>query len=684
LLFVLSIFFFVTQSNAIDLGQLLAQRDDLERSAQRDDFERSAQRDDLGRSAQRDDFERSAQRDDLGWSAQRDDFERSAQRDDLERSAQRDDFERSAQRDDLEGLRKQVELDSKRIDLQNVTALDLQELVRKGRVTYREITQMYLNRIALYDFNTIKINSVRVLNPNALEEAERCDLAFAANPSVAKGMFGIPVLVKDNVNVVGMPTTAGSVALADNYAPYDAWLVTQLKEAGVVILGKANLTEFANFIAIGMPTGFSSLGGQVLNPYRPVRLLGDTLTLRPSGSSAGSGAAAAAALAAITIGTETSGSILSPAFANSIVAIKPTVGLISRYGVIPISSSQDTGGPMGRTVTDVAILLNVLAGYDSNDDATQGIEAAGASDVDYTLSLKLNDLKGKRIGLIGIPPEEHTSNSPFQQAVQALRDAGAEIVTKPDGTALTFYNPDDPNTNPTSPRSIVLDYDFAKDLPAYLATLDRDYPIKTIQDVINFNNEYMKIDSAAFPYGQAIFERCAILDLEEKREQFLTERATDLLYARDNGIDYLLKEYQLDGLVGTSQFGSPTVIGAKAGYPTVSIPLANLDGMAYPINLTFTGTAFSEAQLIEFAYVVEQATHFRTPPGLAEKSNLGAAIRSAQKYSDSAQQYSDAERAAFQELFDSVLSIYHSNFSTQHEVDHAEAVLCIALEKIKR
>jgi len=558
------------------------------------------------------------------------------------------------------------------IDLQKVTILDLQELVKSGKLTYTELTQMYLDRIELYDFNSVKLNSIRVLNPHALEDAQKCDQAFAADPSVAKGMFGMPVLIKDNVNVIGMPTTAGSVALADNYAPYDAFLTTKIKASGAVILGKLNLTEFANYIAIRMSNGFSSLGGQVLYPYRPVQLLGDTLVLTPSGSSAGSGVASAAALSAITVGTETFGSILSPSFTNSIVGIKPTVGLISRYGVIPISSSQDIAGPMGRNVTDVTILLNTLAGYDPNDEATKGIEGAGVTNADYTKSLKLGGLKGKRVGLVGIPPADNAAYEPFQQALQVLREAGVDIVTKPNGDALTYFNPDDPDANPPFPSSIVFDYDFAKDLPAYLSTLNENYPIKTLQNIVDFNNQYMKTDSSAFPYGQAIMERCAILNLEEKVEQYIADRQKDLLYSRTNGIDYLLKEYSLDCLISTSRTGSTTGIAAKAGYPTVSIPLANPGGTTYPINLHFTGAAFSEAQLIEFAFVVEQATNFRVPPGLADKSNLGNAI-------SAALELTNEKRALFQETYDRAFEVYHNNFATQVDVDKATNQLRPAL-----
>ena len=574
----------------------------------------------------------------------------------------------------LIGLKLQVAMDMLEVDLQKATVLDLQNLVRSGKLTYKRLTQMYLDRIELYDLNTIKLNSVRMLNPQALADAEKCDRAFADDPGVAKGMFGIPVLIKDNINVTGMPTTAGSVALADNYAPYDAFLVTKLKNAGAIILGKVNLTEFANYIAIGMPTGFSSLGGQVRNPYRPVRLLGDSVAMRPGGSSAGSGVASAAALSAVAIGTETSGSILNPCYTNCIAGIKPTVGLISRHGVIPIASTQDTGGPMCRNLTDAAILLNVLAGFDPNDDATNAIGEAGVTGVDYTQSLRLSGLKGKRLGLVGIPAENDAACEPFRQALHALKAAGAEIVAKPDGTALTWNNPDDPNVNPLIPKTMILDYDFAKDLPAYLATLDKRYPIKTLQNIIDFNNEYMKTNPDAFPFGQAILLRCNEMDLEAQKEQYAADREKDVLYSRVNGIDYLLERYSLDGIVSVSTL-SPTVMGAKAGYPTVSIPLACFGKTDYPINITFTGAAFSEAQLIEFAYVVEQATNFRIPPGLAEKSSMEAAI-------SAAQELSAEKRARFREIYEWALEVYHSNFSTQKEVDTANEKLGAALLNI--
>jgi amidase len=352
-----------------------------------------------------------------------------------------------------------------------------------------------------------------------------------------------------------------------------------------------------------------------------------------------------------------------------VVGIKPTVGLLSRYGVIPISSSQDITGPMGRNVTDVAVLLSVLAGYDPHDQVTEGIEKAGVTDVDYTRSLKSGSLKGKRIGLVGIPDEKNAAYEPFQAALQTLKDAGVELITKPDGSALTYYNPENPDVNPPYPRTIVFDYDFAKDLPAYLATLDAGFPIKTLQDIVDFNNDYMLTDSTAFPFGQAIMIRCAELDLEAQKEQYEADREKDILYSRDNGIDYLLKEYKLDCLVSTSRTGSTTVIGAKAGYPTVSIPLANAGVTANPINMHFTGTAFSEAQLIEFAYTVEQATRFRIAPGLADKSSLGATL-------STIQELPDAAPTAFQDKYESALSIYHNNFSTQTEVDKANEELC--------
>ncbi|MCL2413854.1 MAG: amidase family protein [Bacteroidales bacterium] len=573
-------------------------------------------------------------------------------------------------------LKQQVQADIQIVDLQNVTIPELQEMIRIGKLTYTQLTEMYLRRIELYDFNTIKLNSVRMLNPHALADAKKRDSIFALNPSVATGLFGMPVLVKDNVNVVGMPNTAGSVALANNYPPFDAPIITKLNDAGAIILGKVNLTEFANFIAIGMTTGWSSLGGQVLNPYRPVPLLGDTITVRPSGSSAGSGVAAAAALSAVTIGTETSGSILSPAFANSVVGIKPTVGLVSRHGIIPISSTQDIAGPMTRNVTDAAILLTAMAGFDPNDETTKSIENAGMTGVDFTQYLRLGNLHGKRLGLIGIPPEGHFAHEPFQQAIKALKDAGAEIITKSDGSALTFFNPEDSSINPPFWQSIVLAYDFARDLPAYLATLDEDFPIRTLQDIIDFNNEYMKTNPDAFPFGQELLIRSNEIDLEAKKDSFLIDRERDILLSRTYGIDYLLKKHNLDGLVNTSLNVLPTIIGARARYPTVSIPLANLGSTTNPVNLTFIGTAFSEAQLIEFAFVVEQAGDFRIPPGLADKRELGITI-------ERAQALSEREMASIQDIYNFAWAIYQSNFSTQSDVDTATRALSSALQNIR-
>ena len=578
--------------------------------------------------------------------------------------------------ENLMQLRQQVASDMQIVDLQNATVPELQQMVRAGKLTYTQLTQMYLRRIELYDFNSVKLNSVRMLNPNALAEAQKRDRAFAADPSVAQGLFGMPVLVKDNINIVGMPNTAGSVALANNYPPFDAPIITKLNDAGAIILGKLNLTEFANFIAIGMTTGWSSLGGQVLNPYRPVRLLGDTITVRPSGSSAGSGVAAAAALSAVTIGTETSGSILSPAFMNSVVGIKPTVGLISRFGIIPISSTQDIAGPMTRNVTDAAILLTAMAGFDPNDETTERIENAGLTGFDFTQSLRLGNLQGKRLGLLNIPPEGHFAYEPFQQAIKALKNAGAEIITKPDGSALTFFNPEDPNTNPRFQQSIVLAYDFARDLPAYLATLDENFPIRTLQDIIDFNNEYMKTNPDAFPFGQELMIRSNEIDLEAQKDSFLIDRERDILFSRTHGIDYLLEKHNLDGLVNTSLNVLPTIIGARALYPTVSIPLANYGGTRNPVNMTFIGTAFTEAQLIEFAFVVEQAGNFRIPPGLAEKTRLGEAIQEARNLSSEAM-------ARIQTVYRSAWDVYQNNFLSQTDIDRAERELRAAMLNVQ-
>ncbi len=583
------------------------------------------------------------------------------------------------------GLSLQVALDTLVIDLNYATIDDMQTMVKEGNLTYARLVQMYLTRIDLYNNHTIKINAIRALNENALSEAAKCDEAVKADPSKATGMFGIPVIIKDNINTQasdGMPTTAGSIALANNYTEEDAFLVKQIKNAGAIILGKTNLSEFANFITSGielpdgttvrMPSGYSTLGGQVLCPYKPG-------VINPSGSSSGSGAGGAAALAAITIGTETSGSILSPTRANSLVGLKPTVGLVSRSGVIPLSHSQDTAGPMGRNVSDVALFLSAMQGYDSADNEMYvGVDNDilvdqdyfnEKAEPDYTAYLDEDGLQGKRLGVYSIPNKETQPDvyEAFVKAIETLEAKGATIVyaNNESGTAMSTLLPE-------APSSRVLYYDFALDIQNYLDSLSNhnislaNSSITSLNDIIAFNKLYPE----RLKYGQTILEECAGYDISPESQDMQTaaeQRAADVEYSRKNGINYLLDTYDLDALISLN--GGTTGIAAKAGYPSISLPTGyrTVENNNESINLQFTGDAFTEETLIAMAYSYEQATNARIAPGMAVKTELGELIDEATSLGITG------------EAYDAAVEAYGSNFTNQREADAAYAALFAVL-----
>src|SRR3954451_15801346 len=323
------------------------------------------------------------------------------------------------------------------LDLERLSVSDAQTKMAAGQLTAVQLTRAYINRIAAVNSRGVGLNAVRMLNPRALQDAAQLDLERATG-HVRGPLHGIPVLVKDNLDVAGLPTTAGNVALQNSIPDKDSAVVAKLRAAGAVILGKTNLTEFANFMTNGMPGGYSSLGGQVLNPY--------DIDASPSGSSAGSGAAAAAGLAAVTIGTETSGSIVSPAAAQGDVGLRPTLGLVSRTGIVPISASQDTAGPITKTVADAAAELQAIAGKDPEDPATNG---APATVPDYLSGLKPDALAGKRIGII------NNTNAQYLAAIAAIQALGATTVTV---------------TSPSSNAPFdILTPEFKRDLNAYLS-----------------------------------------------------------------------------------------------------------------------------------------------------------------------------------------------------------------------
>ena len=488
-----------------------------------------------------------------------------------------------------------------RFTIVEATIDDVQHAVAAKRLTYRELVRQYLDRIERYDRNGPRINSVRHVNSKAVEIAAERD---RARRKPHGPLYGIPVLLKDNINTVDEPTTAGSLALEGFTPPYGAFLVKKLRAAGAVIIGKGNLTEWANYLTNGMPSGYSSLGGYVLNPYDPRPAPGGDgrPVITPGGSSAGPGAAIAANLAMVSVGTETSGSILSPADSDSVVGIKPTVGLISRTGIIPIAASQDTAGPMARTVRDAAILLGVLAGPDPADPATA--QAAGLAYSDYTPFLKDDALKGARVG---VPRAGYLDTLDAGQ--KSLME---DLLGKLKGLGAIVVDADIPTVKDLKAfHSSVMRYEFKRDLNAYFATLGPDAPVKSLADVIAFNSAHK---AAALKYGQTIAIASDKVDLAADKPAYKADRAKDLGLAKEEGLDYVINKYRLDAVVFFSSQGAS--IAAKAGYPSVIVPAGYLS-KGVPYGLTFTGPAFSEPTLLGLAYAFEQATHARKPPASA-------------------------------------------------------------------
>ncbi|HZJ67752.1 MAG TPA: amidase family protein [Kofleriaceae bacterium] len=533
-------------------------------------------------------------------------------------------FVRPAPADEDKNGKKQLQLVEATID-------DLQDALRSHLVTSEQLVQMYQARIAAYDHAGPNLNSYIFLNDVAIDEARVRD--FERGHGRRGPLFGIPIALKDNINTDDMPTTAGSVALAGSIPPEDATITRKLRDAGAIILGKATLTEFANFIAIGMPSGYSSLGGYGLNPFDPRPLPGGDgrPVLTPGGSSSGPGIAVSANLAAVAIGTETSGSILSPSSSNGNVGIKPTLGLVSRFGILPITANQDTAGPIARTVTDAAIVLGVIAGFDPRDPATAPCLVRGNCFTDYTRFLKRNALKKARIAVPHVPYWNGFTADQAQvmnNAIAALRAEGAfvddlhEIPNQADISAFGIC------TSAPAPAncSTVLMYGQKHDLNNYLA-LRPDAPVHTISDIIAFNSAHADV---ALKYGQALFLAADALDDSPgsaDTARVNADRARDIALTR-GGIDAVLNGP--DGIAGTADDFDAILFPqnrgaaapAKAGYPTVVVPGDLLPPVApvvnpAPFGIAFTGRAFSEPTLIGIAYAFEQATHHRVAPASA-------------------------------------------------------------------
>jgi amidase len=515
--------------------------------------------------------------------------------------------------------------------LENASLADVQQALAEGKTTASALTRAYLARIEAYDRGGPALNSVRELNPDAIAIAGGLD---RAKPSARQPLAGVPILVKDNIATGDKQhTTAGSLALESARAKDDATVVKRLRAAGAVILGKANLTEFANIIAVDMPAGYSSLGGQVKNPYSP-SLLDDRgiPVVLPGGSSSGSAVAVAAGLCAAAIGTETQGSLLSPATQNGVVTVKPTVGLISRAGILPISHSQDTAGPLTRTVRDSAILMNVLAARDPLDGATQPLQRPN----DYTAGLDKDGLKGARIGVPSDPGDPLNdfyfgklparSKAVMAKAIEVLQDCGAIIVRANIPTAGWIGGPGTTmgvlNRNPLSRRKgepatppIVFLYELKHDLNAYLRDWAVGTKIKSMADIIAFNQANA---DKALRFGQDLFLAAQDTRGDLTELEYRSARAMDLKATKERGLDAYMTQHKLDAVVFSGNSGA--AIAAKPGYPSVLVPAGFIGGVEgketpdVPLGLTFTGRAWSEAKLLRLAYAYEQASNARRPP----------------------------------------------------------------------
>ena len=519
--------------------------------------------------------------------------------------------------------------------VENASLGDVVQALGEGKVTASDLTRAYLARIKSYDraknAKGPRLNSVREINPDALAIAARLD---GAKPSARQPLAGVPILIKDNIATGDRQhTTAGSLALASARARDDATVVKRLRAAGAVILGKANLTEFANILTVDMPSGYSSLGGQVKNPYAP-SLVDDRgiPVVQPGGSSSGSAVAVAAGLCAAAIGSETSGSLLSPATQNGLVTVKPTVGLISRAGILPISHSQDTAGPLTRTVRDAAILLNVMAARDSLDPATRLLKRPK----DYTAGLDRDGLKGARIGVPSDPDDALNdvylgklpprSQAVMKKALKVLADCGAILVRASIPTAGWIGGPGTTmnvlNRNPLSRNkgnlatpSVVFVYELKRDLNLYLRDWAVGTRMKTMADIIAFNRANA---AKALRFGQDLFLAAEATRGDLSELEYRSARAMDLLHARTRGLDAYMAQHKLDAVVFPGMAGC--AIAAKAGYPSVQVPAGFRSGVDdrktpdFPLGLTFTGRAWSEATLLRLAYAYEQASKARRPP----------------------------------------------------------------------
>ena len=499
-------------------------------------------------------------------------------------------------------------------DLEEATIADLQQRMQAGRETARSLVEKYLARINAIDRGGPLLRSVIETNPDALSIADQLDAERRARGSRGP-LHGIPILIKDNIATADrLQTTAGSAALEGSKPPTDAFIVQRLRAAGAIILGKTNLSEWANFRSSHSTSGWSGRGGQTKNPY--------VLDRNPSGSSSGSGAAAAANLCAVAIGTETDGSIVSPSNNNGLVGIKPTLGLLSRTGIVPIAHSQDTAGPMARTVADAAIVLGAMAGVDADDPPTR---RSGARD--YSAALDPAGLRGARLGIVrnrlfGYSP---AADAIAESAIADMKQQGAVIVDPADIPTLGKFDESEFD---------VLLYEFKADLNKYLTWLGPASPVHSLADIIAFNDEHK---AKEMPYFEQELMRQAQKKGPLTDAKYRTELARNHQLSRALGIDAALAKDRLDALVaptggpawltdlvngdsGSASAASPSTVTSVAGYPHITVPAGYYRGL--PVGISFFGKAWSEATLIKLAFAYEQATKHRRPPTFAPTANL--------------------------------------------------------------
>ena len=527
---------------------------------------------------------------------------------------------------------------------------DLRAALEQKRTTSREIVLQYLTRIATYED---RINAIITVNPNALAIADSLDRERAAG-RIRGPLHGIPVALKDNIHTTDMPTTGGALAFADLVPPYEATLTKNLKGAGAIIIAKTQLTELANWVASGMPTNYNALTGYGFNPFDPRRDPRDNFfdgrpVLGTGGSSSGTGTNVSFWIG--NVGTETSGSILSPSHQNMLVGIKPTVGRISRYGVIPITADQDTPGPMTRTVADAAIMLGAMegAGADPDDEATRKCPPPAGRD--YTAFLNADGLRGARIGipraffydrltLPGTQPRgglNDTQRAVMDSVIAVLKARGAVIVDPANIPSVvdTVMANNFTNWNVCSGLdqakgrdagcSIAFKYGMKRDFDTWLKSLGAKAPVKSLTELRQWNIAHQR--AGAIKYGQANLDVSDEMNIQADRAKYESDRRKDILLSATNGIDAALKANQLDALLFPGV--SSANIGARPGYPTITVPYALLPVPAgtganafptgfepkpAPFGVSFTGTACSEPKLITLAYAFEQATKKRTPP----------------------------------------------------------------------